>query len=123
MVPVDVVVLEPIGAVVTAVGPPPLVLAARPIPTPAKAIVLTIATVLPSIAAFLMPAGLPAGSVVSAKAFVTSRLAARMAAPKIRIRFSIKLKAFRGVNATSTRPCATLSIHEGESGSRPQGKK
>ena len=48
-------------------------------PTPAM-----ISSALPSICAFFTPAGLPTGR-VSANAFVTNKLAARMAAPKIRI--------------------------------------
>jgi hypothetical protein len=59
--------------------------------------------------------------VVAANAFVTSKLAARMAAPKIRISFSISY-SFQGRYPSSTHPSANLSIREPVSGSTRRGK-
>src|SRR5436190_547213 len=86
---VVVVVVVVVVVLVKLVGPPPLLLAARAMPKPASPTPAIIIIVFLSSCAFFTPAGLPAGRVVAANAFVASKLAARMAAPKIRISFSI----------------------------------
>ena len=80
----------PVTVLVEALGPPPLLLAASAMPRAARPTPAMIRMALPSICAFCTPDGFPAGRVVAAKAFVASKLVAKMAAPKVRIRFSIR---------------------------------
>ena len=71
--------------------PPPLLDAAKPIPRPARPRPVMIRRALgASIWAFFTPAGLPAVS-GAANALVITKLAATIAALKVRIWFSIKL--------------------------------
>jgi hypothetical protein len=87
----EVVLVLVVEGVVLVVGPPALPAeAARAIPAPARPTPRRIMVVFVSICAFFTPAGLPEGSVVAANAFVIKKLAARTAAPIIRIRVSIK---------------------------------